>query len=285
MKDKLYEKYGYKIDYLTYKNGCISFQLDYSKYMLLKTELSNESLTQLDMIIKKLDNYAIFFHQLIRSKDGFVLEFGKDKYVLIKLRIVNDRKVTINEIIKLSNINIGLFSNNVMEEKIDFIENYLSNNEKTELVNIDYFIGISENSIALFNLLNREDKVYIGHKRIKYNEKAIDFYNPLNIVLDYKTRDLAEYVKSSFISGNNQMKEVLKYLNPSDYLSYFARLLFPSFYFDMVDQYINYGIEMDIKKISNLANSFEKSLRETYNVIFSAINIPYIDWLSKVNNF
>ena len=283
MKDKIYEKYGYKVDCLTYKNDSISFNLGNFRYMLLKTNFSNEKLSIIDMIVKKLDSYAIFFHQLISSGDGYILKFGEHSYVLIRLRITSDRKITMNEILKLSSISINCSLENQLVEKIDFLENYFSNYQKLELANIDYFIGLTENAITLFNIIGKGNKNFIGHKRLHYDERAVDFYNPLNIVLDYRTRDLAEYAKSAFINGNNCIIEILELLHPADYFSFFARLIFPSFYFDSIDQYIKYGTKMDKKRISSLANSLEKNLRQVYNLIYP--NLPYIEWLSYIDNF
>ena len=51
MKEKIYEEYGYKIDYLIYKKNHILFELNDSKYMILKTNLSNERLLILNNIV------------------------------------------------------------------------------------------------------------------------------------------------------------------------------------------------------------------------------------------
>lgn len=283
MKEKIYEEYGYKIDYLIYKKNHILFELNDSKYMILKTNLSNERLLILNNIVNYLDNYAIFFHQIVTGKKGFIFDFGNEHYVILRLRIVSERTINIDEILRLSNISINVDFDNSIEEKIDFIEKYLANYD-LDLGNINYFIGLSENAIALFNMIN-VGKNFIGHKRVNYMEKAVDFYNPLNIVLDYKTRDLAEYSKSLFMNGQDRIIDNLRFLDYPDWLSYFARVMFPSYYFDMVDQYIESGTLMDNKKISNLANSFEKVLKELYKTISLNINIPYIGWLNNINNF
>ena len=73
------------------------------------------------MIVKKLDSYAIFFHQLISSEDGYILKSGEHSYVLIRLRITSDREITMNEILKLSSISINCSFENQLVEKIDFL--------------------------------------------------------------------------------------------------------------------------------------------------------------------
>ena len=46
----------------------------------------------------------------------------------------------------------------------------------------DYYVGLSENSINLLNYVNEKDvKYYICHRRISFNEKLDNFFNPLSI--------------------------------------------------------------------------------------------------------
>lgn len=285
MKDKLYQEYGFQINYLTYKKNYIFFENYANKYMICKTEFDNKTLENLSNIVNYLDTYAIFFHQIVPNKKGYFFNFGNNNYVVLKLRILTERKVSLEEILKLSNISIMIDTRNLMEEKIDFLEKYLANYENLVLENFNYFVGLAENSITLFNLKGNHEKKYINHRRLHYNESTIDFYNPLNIVMDYKTRDVAEYAKSLFLVGDDKTIEFLRFINIDDWYTYFSRILFPSFYFDEIDNYINSNIEMDKKRISFLANSFEKKLKELYIYISSRVKMPYIEWLSNVYNF
>ena len=216
MKDKLYQEYGLKINYLIFKKEYICFNDNDNKYMICKTNLSYRDLDELNYIVNYLDNYAIFFHQLVKGKNGYVFEFSGNKYVLLKIRIVSERIININEILKLSSIPFRVENSNLIEQKIDFLEEYVANYE-TKFENFDYFIGLAENSILLFNLHNPSEKRYLNHKRIHFNETAFDFYNPLNIVIDYRTRDLAEYAKSLFIAGNDKIFEYLKLIKIDDW--------------------------------------------------------------------
>ena len=284
MKDKLYKEYGYKVECLIYRKEYIYFYYENVKYVILKTNLSEQQLINLSQVVNYLENYSIFFHQLLSNKNGFLFEVGNDHYVLLKPRILVDRLITIDEILKLSSINIERTPENVLENKIDFFEQYLDN-YNFDVENINYFIGLSENSIALFNLIGNQNKKHLNHKRIYYNERTFDFYNPLNLVIDYQSRDLAEYAKSMFIAGNNKIIDYLKYLDYSNWYTYFARVLYPSYYFDLLDKQISLNEKIDKKRINYLANSFEKVLRELYIFINRRVKLPYIDWLSNVDNF
>ena len=256
MKDKIFEEYGIKINCFIYKNNLIFFNYSDEKYMIEKTDLNEYELNELSKIIAHADYYSVFFHKIIPNKHGYIFEFGGKKYVILKIRIKNNRLISIDDILKVSNIE----------------------------VNVNYFIGLSENSIELFGVANSQSKRFINHKRVSIKETTIDFYNPLNIVIDFKTRDLAEYAKSLFINGENRLFHFLNYLNFDDYVTYFARLLYPSFYFDHIDSYINGEIKVDEKKIRQIANSYEQNLKKLYMHINARVKISNIEWLSDINN-
>ena len=43
----------------------------------------------------------------------------------------------------------------------------------------------------------------ILHKRIKLNSTLFDLYNPLNLIIDFKVRDFAEYIKDCLINDGD----------------------------------------------------------------------------------
>lgn len=285
MKDKIYAEYGIKVNFLVYKKNHIFFEYGNESYMVVKTNLYETDLDLLSKIVDYADSYAVFFHKILSNKHGFIFEFGSDRYVILKMRIVNNRTIGINEILKVSNIMINVNGQNFIENKIDFLEKYLANYENLDLTGVNYFIGLSENAISLFDLIGNQGKNYINHKRIDFKETTLNFYNPLNIVLDHKTRDLAEYAKSFLLNGDDKFLDFLNYINYDDYVTYFARLMYPSFYFDFIDDYIKSGLKLNQKRISLLANSYEQSLKKLYKFIGTRVAVPNIEWLSDVDNF
>ena len=46
--------------------------------------------------------------------------------------------------------------------------------------------------------IDKNYKYVISHKVIKENDSVEVLYNPMNIIFDYKVRDIAEYIKSYF---------------------------------------------------------------------------------------
>ena len=204
-----------------------------------------------------------------------------------------EREITLKEILTISNINIESLKLNKIniaqriENKIDFLEQYIANYEKNyALEDLNYYIGLSENAILLYNLFEVKS-MHVAHKRIHKNEKTIDFYNPLNIILDTKSRDLAEYVKTLFFETDyNLIFDSLKYIKLEEWFFYFSRLLYPSYYFDCLEDIIIYNTDLDCqKKISRKANEYEKNLKNLYRLMNGYIKMPIIEWLGDVDNF
>ena len=67
-----------------------------------------------------------------------------------------------------------------------------------------------ENAISYFNNnVTFNSKKYICHKRVSVNMSLYDFLNPLNFVVDYKERDIGEYLKSYVTSKNFSLNFVI----------------------------------------------------------------------------
>ena len=171
--------------------------------------------------------------------------------------------------------------------KVDYIEYQLSHiSNQYPLLNdsVNYYIGLAENAITYFNMLDLNNvELYISHRRI--NKESI--YNPLELILDYKVRDIGEYIKQNFFYKNMSIYEIKNYLgllnlNNMDYILLYVRLLYPSYYFDVYDKIINENEdEKEINKIIELNSLYEELLYEIYALIRKKINILGIDWINK----
>ena len=107
-----------------------------------------------------------------------------------------------------------------------------------------------------------------------------EFYSPDNIIVDYKVRDIAEYIKKHFFDNKLDINLLYKFLNSNnfmvdDYIILYARLLFPTYFFDCIEN--NNNIDIYISKI----NQYEKFLNQIYWVLNINRNIPKIDWIIK----
>ena len=125
-------------------------------------------------------------------------------------------------------------------EKSDFIERYYETIKgKYENIDesIDYYMGMLELSILLLNKYQNYHEIgYLEHKKI--NKDSLN--NPLNIKIDVKERDFAEYLKYLFFS--NQYKSInisdliINNKNNYNFNLVISRIIYPNYYFDIVDE-------------------------------------------------
>lgn len=240
-----------------------------------------------------LVNNNKYCHEIVFNKDKNLLTFYDNKpYLLIKKNICIDSRVDINEII---NYNIPIYEENGIDwkklwiEKIDYYEyqmSQLSTKYKVLKKSFDYYIGLSETAISLLNYVNRKDiKFYVCHKRINQNEKLDDFFNPLNIVVDNRTRDVAEYIKINYFNRKITVNDVFSYLDNlhftyTENLLFLSRLLYPSYYFDIYDQIIQEKLsEEKIDFYIKKNTYYEVFIKKIYIYMKNKYKIPEIEWL------
>ena len=176
--------------------------------------------------------------------------------------------------------------------KIDYFEMQVHENaKKYPLIreSFDYFIGLSENAISyLVNTKREVSPTIYDMKVISHNSLDNSLYDPLNIILDHKARDVAEYIKMSFFNNNlNIFKELEEYFHYNYYSIYgirvlFARILYPSFYFDLYDGIISgKNDEKQLNMIIDKINDYEIYLYNVYLFLKRFYDIPIVDWLKK----
>ena len=131
---------------------------------------------------------------------------------------------------------------------------------------------------------------YISHKRLKPTDKVDSLYNPLNIIYDYRVRDVAEYIKNSFWTDNHNIyNELNNYIYKSN-LSLnevkllISRVLFPSFYFDLYEDIFNYNKDEKIlNNIISRIDEYEEYLNSIIIYFKRFYPIDEIEWLKKKN--
>lgn len=214
------------------------------------------------------------------------------KYILIK-----KSNITYNNLLDYYEKNYISINNPIIDhsnwvylwsKKIDNIEYQLRHIENKFLIlssSVNYYIGIAENAILYvkeslegidFNPLKK-----ISHIRILENE----INNPQNIIIDYESRDIAEYLKYIFFNDSYSYDEIDKIFSKFNFdeLSLkliYGRLLFPTFYFDMYDKIVtNLQEEKKIINIINRSEEYEDYLENIYSLICRHKKIPKITWL------
>ena len=242
-----------------------------------------------------LNNYMIInnmkINKIVLNIRNEPISFYNDNYyLLLKIDYRELEETKFNMILSpnIKDLNI-LYRNNwdyLWSSKIDYVEYQIEHLiHKYPLIydTVNYYIGMAENAIMYFKMLDlKNEKLYINHIRLG-REKS--FFDPSELVIDYKVRDLAEYIKYNFFENNYSVDNIVSYLSiinleKMDYILLFVRLLFPSYYFDIYDLIIN-GIkeEKEIMKVTKKSKEYEMLLYEVYLLIKEKVNILEINWL------
>lgn len=276
--------------YFTYLND------NYVIYSYIRdiTEADKIYYLNLDMINKGLIGYEI----ILNKNREVLFMYENNYYILMKFPKIKNRIITYEDVIsfyfpyennKLSNLDKSKWSYN-WSGKIDFIDyqfEQVQNKFPIIADTIDYFIGIWENAISYYNdNVTFEEAKVVCHKRVTTNMDLLEFLNPLEFVIDYKERDVGEYLKSFVMNNNytvNNLDKFLKGTTRNNIILLISRILFPSYYFDLYEDIIlEEASETKIKEVINKRNNITNLLKYIFTR-FSEYNIPYIEWIKKID--
>ncbi len=251
----------------------------------------------------KLNTYMLYnnypINKIILNKDSSITtKYGNHYYILVLLRYNSHNLIKLNNVLNfgklvnplpniLNRTNwIELWSNKI--DNIEYSIKHLMHKYKLIYNSIYYYIGLTENAITYLKLFSIPSKnITISHRRVHGCDKIVDFYNPLNLVIDYHIRDLSEYIKSMFFERKWDVLTIINYLKKinmsgSDYIYFYIRMLFPSYYFDLYDLIISgKELEKSILNITSYQEDYEYLLYEIYIMIKSHVNIVGIEWINK----
>lgn len=244
------------------------------------------------LIILKNNKYC---HEIVFNNQKNILTFYDGQpYLLLRKNLYMENKVDLNEIITYDipiYIEAKLEWKKLWKEKIDYYEyqmSQLSHKYKMLKNSFDYYIGLSENAISLLNYINEKDiRFYMCHRRINYNEKLDEFFNPINFIVDNLTRDVGEYIKTNYFNNELNLDFIYNCIdklefNESECILLLARLMYPSYYFDMYDQIIQGNIaEEKIELYTKKNTSYEAFLKKIYKRLKYIFKIPEIEWLEN----
>lgn len=270
------------------------FEIDNIKYAFLEYDGNVNELYNMYTIIINNNKYC---HEIVFNKDNRIVTFYQNKpYILIKKNIYLNTFVTLAEII---NYDVPIYVekerkviwDELWMNKIDYYEyqmNELGNKYQKLKLSFNYYVGLSECAINLLKYLNNDNiKFYITHKRIMYKEKTDELLNPINLIIDTRVRDIAEYFKINYINNNYNVQDIIKEidmlnLDYNESILLLSRLMYPSFYFDLYDKIIQEKI--DESKIDFYIEKnvyYETFLRYIYKFLKSKYKIPNVEWLES----
>lgn len=200
---------------------------------------------------------------------------------------LNDRYIIFDDLIKLSKkivypqvVRKDLF--NIWKEKIDYLEKYYNSIYSNDIYDFNYFRGLSDISLNIIKNIDFSQITYGLSINRFYNIKTIfDIYNPNNIKYSPIINSFSEYIKHEFFYNNKKRVEYYKIfdmkLNIEDYYYFIARLIFPTYYFDL---FKDNKIKMNYELIVNNINDYISNIKDIFTEIKKRhINMPFIDYV------
>ena len=292
---KNYIKYFYNIapNSIFQNDSDYLFEYDGYDYKLIKFEQDLNYLNGIYEFSKQLNQLGIYCHNIVlNSEQKLYTVIDNKNYILMVSQKGLNRKITLEDIINfkynVENVKFGATNwKKLWELKIDYCE-YQMNQFGYKYPNLrksfSYFSGYVELAVALLNLISKYNVSFLSHKRINNDDTLYDFYNPFNLVIDSRVRDAAEYCKNrifenEFISDIKTVFGIMKF-SGDEYLLFFIRILYPSFYFDEFERVINNDLTDDeISTLTDNLYEYEKNIKDLYNFMSTVTNMPLIDWL------
>ncbi len=302
MKNAINYYYNLNPDNIHQTDKNVKFSIGDNHYVLVLIDNNDININNLYELSIKLFERQIYCHQFVPNiNKSIITNINGNNYVLLIVFINNYNKVELKDLIDFNNItidpNLKLKGNNwfkLWTEKIDYFEYQISQFGKQFPIireSFNYFIGLAETAILFFKMTYQEknNKLSICHRRVRYDDTFFDLYNPLNFTVDLYVRDVAEYFKDKFFNNSVDIyDEVVNYIelikfDQNDCIMFFSRLLFPSFYFDIYERIINDGEdEKKLLPVITKVKDYEIFLKNIYLYINNFIRLPDIEWLKKV---
>lgn len=301
MKNMIEFYYNIRIDTLHSKNDYYFFSINNRQFIFkpyYRDERAGETTYRLSNILSErinIDNIILNKYNSPITKienTPYILILNKSKNIISLPIISNISNIGINSTNYIKNLernNWEILWGNI----IDYYEMQVNENyKKYPLVreSFDYFIGMGENAISYLVNTKMELKPTIyDNKVLSHNNLYSSLFDPSNIILDHKARDVAEYIKYSFWNNNsnNIFKELEEYFKYNFYSVYgirvlFSRILYPSFYFNMYDQIISgKKEEKELNTIISKINDYEYYLYNIYLYLRKYYDIPEVNWIKK----
>ncbi len=253
-------------------------------------------------LVLELYQKGIYTHQILRTiTNEFSVIFNQKRYVLLKYMDGENKGLSLENIYYFQNFLYSISVEKAMNtskwgdlwsQKIDYFEYQMNQfGVKYPVIrdSFAYYIGLAEVGISLFyTYYSQDETLVLAHKRLKANSSLYDLYDPFNLIVDSKVRDIAEYFKFLYLEGEDIYPKIREYLqnkNLSNYdkIMFLIRMFYPSFYFDMYEHIIDNQLDDEpLKEIIKKTKNYDHILKFIYNELTMTMNLPYISWLKKI---
>ena len=304
MKETLEYYYGLDIENIEELDGKYHIKQENQDYFFVFYNRGIEELEDIINVSNEMIKKGINVHKiLINKNNSFLTKVGEYNYILFAVSNLNEEydifdMVKISEKLVLNNNKSNLYRNNwgtLWSEKIDYFEyqvRELSIEKDVVKNSFSYYIGMAENAISYVNNTNMKYggdayRIVLSHRRVFYPNYKLNYLNPLSFVFDLEVRDIAEYLKAMFFKKDisfclDELSSYLKirHLSLYEYQMLYARLLYPTYYFDVYESVMNKnGDEEELVNIIKKCDSYEEFLKKACLEISKYAKIDKIEWI------
>jgi spore coat protein YutH len=304
MKETLEYYYGLDIESIEELDGKYHIKQENQDYFFVFYNRGIEELEDIINVSNEMVKKGINVHKiLINRNNSFLTKVGEYNYILFAVSNLNEEydifdMVKISEKLVLNNNKSNLYRNNwgtLWSEKIDYFEyqvRELSIEKDVVKNSFSYYVGMAENAISYVNNTNMKYggdayRIVLSHRRVFYPNYKLNYLNPLSFVFDLEVRDIAEYLKAMFFKKDisfclDELSSYLKirHLSLYEYQMLYARLLYPTYYFDVYESVMNKnGDEEQLVNIIKKCDSYEEFLKKAYLEISKYAKIDKIEWI------
>lgn len=306
MKETIKYYYNIDIDDLKEQDGKYFFKYQNQDFFFVYFNRDLEELNDILICLNNMKEKGIDVHNIIINRNNeYLTKVNNFNYILMSVNNYNE-EYDIFDIVNMTskltlNYNTSkMYRNNwssLWIQKMDYFEyqiRELGINKSVIKDSFSYYLGLAENAISYVNNTNlkynalNNAKITLAHRRIFYPNYKLNFLNPLSFIFDLEVRDIAEYLKAMFFTSDNaeEVIEELKYylqiktLSIYEYHMLYARLLYPSYYFDLYENIMNNDTsEESLVSIIKRNKEYELFLKNAYLEISKYAPIEKIDWL------
>ncbi len=305
MKETLEYYYNLNIDNLEELDGKYHFKIENQDFFFVFYNRGLEELEDIIEVCNEMFLKGINVHEVIRNRNNsFLTKVNEYNYILFRVNNLSEEydifdMVNISNKLILNNNKSSLYRNNwgsLWSDKIDFFEyqvRELGIEKNVVKSSFSYYVGLAENAISYVNnaVLKyggvNSGRIVLSHRRVFFPNYRLNYMNPLSFVFDLEVRDVAEYLKAMFFKKDREycLDELKSYLsirklNIYEYHMFYARLLYPSYYFDVYDSVMNKNVnEEELVKIVKRSNDYEEFLKKTYLEISKYVRLDKINWI------
>lgn len=287
MKNVINYYYGIIVNELKKRQSSFIFNINNNEYEFVEYYGDINKLINIYSILKV---YRKEVSEIISNKRNSIVTYYENKpYILLKKINIRNKEIELSDIASYdSNIYIKEELNwkKLWIGKLDYYEMQLGEigiNYPILNKSFNYYLGLSEIAINLLNYVNTKSlNYYISHKRLETSE---DMFNPLNIIIDSRVRDIAEYIKVKYFYEGIEVIQLKQFIinsmfSKDEILLLLARLIYPSYYFDIYEKvFIDNEGEKELNKIIKKNADYEAFLKDIYNNIKQFYSIPQIEFL------